>query len=78
MLSTTAVKVTTSAKEATATTARITALKGESYATGIHEVLEQIAGRLRRRVRRRTALTRLLSQAQSALSVAADAAHHAA
>ncbi|MGH3778798.1 MAG: hypothetical protein ACRDRR_24190 [Pseudonocardiaceae bacterium] len=46
MLSTTAVKVTTSAKEATATTARITALKGESYATGIHEVLEQIAGRL--------------------------------
>ncbi len=40
---TTAVKVTTSAKEAAATTARVTPLKGESYATGIHELMEQIA-----------------------------------
>jgi hypothetical protein len=40
---TTVVKVTTSAQGAAATTAEITPFKGESYATGIHEVMEQIA-----------------------------------
>ncbi len=40
---TTAVRVTTSAKEAAATTARITPLKGASYAAEIHQLMEQIA-----------------------------------
>jgi len=43
---TTAVKVTASAKEAVATTASITPFKGESYATAIHELMEQIAAGL--------------------------------
>ena len=40
---TNAVKVTTSAKEAGAATVSITPLKGESYATGIHALMGQIA-----------------------------------
>ncbi len=40
---TNAVKLTSAAKEATAAMAGITPLKGESYATGIHEVMAQIA-----------------------------------
>ena len=40
---TTAMKVAASAKEAAATTAKVTPLKGESYAAEIHVVMEQIA-----------------------------------
>ncbi len=43
---TTAVKMTTSVKEATASLARLTTLKGESYAAEVHQVMEQIAAGL--------------------------------
>jgi hypothetical protein len=43
---TTAVKVTTSAKETAASLAKITTLKGESYAAEVHQVMEQIAAGL--------------------------------
>jgi len=43
---TTAVKMTTSAKEAAASLAKITTLKGESYAAEVHQVMEQIAAGL--------------------------------
>jgi hypothetical protein len=43
---TTAVKVTASAKEAAASLAKITTLKGESYAAEVHQVMEQIAAGL--------------------------------
>jgi hypothetical protein len=43
---TTAVKVTTSAKQAASSMAKTTPLKGESYAAEIHEVMVQIAAGL--------------------------------
>lgn len=42
----TAVKVSTAARDATAQAAKVTPLKGTTYATGVHAVMEQIAAGL--------------------------------
>ncbi|MGH3799181.1 MAG: hypothetical protein ACRDTD_03435 [Pseudonocardiaceae bacterium] len=57
----------------------ITRRSGSTILSKVAGTLRQHAGKIEQQSDdMRTALTRLLSQAQSALSAAADAAHHAA